>query len=142
MSGTDQIWHAGGCHCGAVRFETALSGPLEAQTCNCSMCEKVGFIHIIVPESRFRLTFSFGRNQIFTPNANPQNMPVTPRLRSQSTGPVWYRRMDRNLDGDITWREFLGSREQFDRLDRNADQMIDLSEASETTEPQAGKNSP
>ena len=56
MSGTDQIWHAGGCHCGAVRFETALSGPLEAQTCNCSMCEKVGFIHIIVPESRFRIT--------------------------------------------------------------------------------------
>ncbi len=89
-------------------------------------------------ESRYRLTFSFGRNQTFTPNANPMNMPLTPRLRSQANGPTWYRRMDRNLDGDITWREFLGSREQFDQLDTNSDEMIDVTEAS-ATEPQAGK---
>ena len=49
-------WHAGGCHCGAVRFEAELPQRVEAQACNCSMCEKVGFIHIIVPESRFRIT--------------------------------------------------------------------------------------
>ena len=49
-------WHAGGCHCGAVRFEAALPNRVEAQVCNCSMCEKVGFIHIITPESRFRIT--------------------------------------------------------------------------------------
>jgi hypothetical protein len=49
-------WRAGGCHCGAVRFEAALPDAVEAQACNCSMCEKLGFIHIIVPESRFRLT--------------------------------------------------------------------------------------
>lgn len=48
-------WRAGGCHCGAVRFEAALPDVVEAQACNCSMCEKVGFIHVIVPESRFRL---------------------------------------------------------------------------------------
>ena len=89
-------------------------------------------------ESRFKLTFSFGRNQMFTPNANPQNTPVTPRLRSQSSGPIWYRRMDRNLDGDITWREFLGSRQQFTKLDQNGDQMIDLNEASTMTEKTGG----
>jgi hypothetical protein len=49
-------WREGGCHCGAVRFEAALPEAVEAQACNCSMCEKVGFIHLIVPESRFRLT--------------------------------------------------------------------------------------
>ena len=48
-------WRAGGCHCGAVRFEAALPDVVEAQACNCSMCDKVGFIHLIVPESRFRL---------------------------------------------------------------------------------------
>jgi hypothetical protein len=48
--------HAGGCHCGAVRFEAELPERVEAQSCNCSMCEKLGFIHIIVPESRFRIT--------------------------------------------------------------------------------------
>ena len=48
-------WRAGGCHCGAVRFEAALPDAVEAQACNCSMCDKVGFVHLIVPESRFRL---------------------------------------------------------------------------------------
>lgn len=51
----DPIWRAGGCHCGAVRFEAALAEPIEALTCNCSMCEKAGFVHVIAPESRFRL---------------------------------------------------------------------------------------
>lgn len=49
-------WHAGGCHCGGVRFEVALPQVAEAQTCNCSMCHKSGFIHLIVPQSRFRIT--------------------------------------------------------------------------------------
>jgi hypothetical protein len=49
-------WVAGGCHCGAVRFEAEIEQPALAQACNCSMCEKLGFIHLIVPESRFRLT--------------------------------------------------------------------------------------
>ena len=48
-------WRAGGCHCGAVRFEAALPEVIEAQSCNCSMCAKVGFVHVITPESRFRL---------------------------------------------------------------------------------------
>jgi hypothetical protein len=56
MSGAAFPWRAGGCHCGAVRFEASLPDEVEAQTCNCSLCSMVGFIHIIVPESRFRIT--------------------------------------------------------------------------------------
>ncbi|HSZ53396.1 MAG TPA: GFA family protein [Caulobacteraceae bacterium] len=48
-------WRSGGCHCGAVKFEAALPDEVEAQDCNCSICSKTGFIHIIVPENRFRL---------------------------------------------------------------------------------------
>jgi hypothetical protein len=48
-------WRAGGCHCGGVRFEVSLPPVVEAQTCNCSMCAKSGYVHVIVPESRFRL---------------------------------------------------------------------------------------
>jgi len=55
MSGAALTWRAGGCHCGAVRFEALLADEVEAQTCTCSMCEKAGFVHLIVPESRFRL---------------------------------------------------------------------------------------
>jgi hypothetical protein len=49
------VWRGGGCHCGAVRFEASLPDVIEAQSCNCSICEKTGFVHIIVPKSRFRL---------------------------------------------------------------------------------------
>ncbi len=56
MSDSPFSWRAGGCHCGAVRFEAALPPTVEAQTCNCSICGKTGFVHIIVPESRFRMT--------------------------------------------------------------------------------------
>src|SRR5690606_11809619 len=55
MSAEPFAWRAGGCHCGGVRFEVALPPSVTAQTCNCSMCEKSGFVHIIVPESRFRI---------------------------------------------------------------------------------------
>jgi hypothetical protein len=55
MSADGYRWHAGGCHCGAVRFEAALPQTIEAQACNCSMCARTGFVHIIVPQSRFRL---------------------------------------------------------------------------------------
>ena len=56
MSGVIHTWYPGGCHCGAVRFEAVLAAPVEAQSCNCSMCATVGFIHVIVPQSRFRIT--------------------------------------------------------------------------------------
>ena len=55
MSSVGFQWHGGGCHCGGVRFEVALPRTVAAQNCNCSMCAKTGFVHIIVPESRFRI---------------------------------------------------------------------------------------
>lgn len=47
----------GGCHCGAVRFGVDLPDQdvLEALDCNCSVCAKKGFLHLIVPEARFTL---------------------------------------------------------------------------------------
>jgi hypothetical protein len=61
-------WHAGGCHCGGVRFEVALPDEVEAQTCNCSVCAKTGFVHIIVPESRFRIVKGAERLSEYTFN--------------------------------------------------------------------------
>ncbi len=48
-------WRAGGCHCGAVRFEVETPGTIEVEDCNCSMCARTGYLHIIVPKARFRL---------------------------------------------------------------------------------------
>jgi hypothetical protein len=45
----------GGCHCGAVRFVIMVTPPLEALDCNCSICNKTGFLHLIVPHADFTL---------------------------------------------------------------------------------------
>ena len=44
----------GGCHCGRVRFR--VTADLSRVTyCNCSMCAKKGFLHLIVPPENFEL---------------------------------------------------------------------------------------
>jgi len=45
----------GGCHCGAVRFEADLAEAVELLDCNCSICAKTGFLHLVVPHRDFRL---------------------------------------------------------------------------------------
>ena len=47
--------HAGGCHCGRVRFEVEAAARIEVAECNCSICDKVGYLHLIVSADRFRL---------------------------------------------------------------------------------------
>ena len=49
------VWHGGGCHCGAVSFEVEAPTDLELHDCNCSICSMTGFLHLIVPKSRFHL---------------------------------------------------------------------------------------
>lgn len=47
--------YRGGCHCGAVAFEVEAAEELEVLDCNCSVCRKTGFLHLIVPKSNFTL---------------------------------------------------------------------------------------
>lgn len=49
------IKHAGGCHCGRVRFEVLAPASLDVDECNCSICRMTGFLHLIVPKERFVL---------------------------------------------------------------------------------------
>ena len=49
------ITHRGGCHCRRVRFEVDAPAAPEVLECNCSICTMTGFLHLIVPASRFRL---------------------------------------------------------------------------------------
>jgi hypothetical protein len=52
---TAMIRHTGGCHCGRVRFEIQAPAEIEVSDCNCSICAKSGYLHLTVPQSRFRL---------------------------------------------------------------------------------------
>ena len=105
MSEAAGEWRGGGCHCGAVRFEVALPHTVEAQTCNCSICARTGFVHVIVPESRFRLvqgaerltTYSFntgvarhlfcatcGVKSFYRPRSNPDGWSVNARCLDEA----------------------------------------------------------
>ena len=89
----------GSCHCGRVRFRvrTDLAGILD---CNCSICAKKGFLHLIVAPERFELiqgkdalsTYSFGTHiakhtfcrtcgvhPFYTPRSHPDKIDVNVR---------------------------------------------------------------
>ena len=89
----------GGCHCGRVRLRVRsdLTGVLE---CNCSICRKKGFLHLIVDPEQFELlagsdalaTYTFntgvakhtfcrtcGIHAFYTPRSHPDKVDVNVR---------------------------------------------------------------
>ena len=89
----------GGCHCGRVRFK--VTADLDRVTyCNCSICSKKGFLHLIVPPEQFELlsgednltTYTFntgvakhtfcktcGIHSFYTPRSDPDKIDVNVR---------------------------------------------------------------
>jgi hypothetical protein len=49
------VTHAGGCHCGKVRFQIEAAAAIEVGDCNCSMCARTGYQHLFVQKQHFRL---------------------------------------------------------------------------------------
>jgi hypothetical protein len=58
------VKHTGGCHCGRVRFEVVAPAQISVSECNCSMCSRAGYLHLIVPADRFTLVS--GRDALST----------------------------------------------------------------------------
>lgn len=92
--------YAGSCHCGAIRFEIEAAEDLEVSDCNCSICSKAGFLHLILPKSKFSLlagedsltTYTFntgiakhtfcrvcGIKPFYIPRSNPDGIDVNVR---------------------------------------------------------------
>ncbi len=89
--------YQGSCHCKAVTFEIDAPDNIEADLCNCSVCEKSGYLHLILPLSKFTLhsgqesltTYTFnsgiakhtfckvcGVKPFYTPRSNPDGIDV------------------------------------------------------------------
>lgn len=100
------IKHAGGCHCGRVRFEVLAPAHLEVADCNCSICSKTGYLHLMVPKSRFKLlsgedvltTYQFntrtakhvfcsvcGIKSFYVPRSHPDGISVNARCLDEGT---------------------------------------------------------
>ena len=92
--------YRGHCHCGAVRFEIEAPEEIEAHECNCSICQMLGYQHLIVPKNRFTLLtdksclteYSFntgvakhffcktcGVKSFYVPRSNPDGISVNVR---------------------------------------------------------------
>jgi hypothetical protein len=97
--------HKGQCHCGAVKYEVEAPEDLEVSECNCSICSKSGYIHLIVPASKFKLlsgknnleTYTFdtheakhmfcktcGVKSFYIPRSHPNGVSVNMRCLDQS----------------------------------------------------------
>ncbi|MGZ0169353.1 MAG: hypothetical protein ACKVHE_07350 [Planctomycetales bacterium] len=48
---------------------------------------------------------------------------------TNSVAPLWFRKLDRNDDGELARREFPGTLVEFQKLDQNSDRVIDTAEA-------------
>jgi hypothetical protein len=89
--------YKGSCHCQAIQFEVEAPEVIEAEYCNCSICIKSGYLHLIVPLSQFKLltgedklsTYSFnsgiakhtfcricGVKPFYTPRSNPDGIDI------------------------------------------------------------------
>ena len=100
------VIHAGGCHCGRVRFEVRAPAKLEVAECNCSICGKSGYLHLIVPADRFTLisgrealtTYTFntrvakhhfcahcGIKSFYIPRSHPDGVSVNARCIDSDT---------------------------------------------------------
>ncbi len=86
--------------------------------------------------NKYKLTFSVGQSLLFAADGmapNQVNLEAR-RPEENDSAPVWFQKMDRNRDGDISSREFLGSQAIFEKIDRDADGLIDVEEAAQVTE--------
>jgi Ca2+-binding EF-hand superfamily protein len=82
------------------------------------------------PPKRLHLEVVRGSFQLF--GTGPTGESTVPQIIAQPrtpVGPIWFQRMDRNQDGDLTWKEFLGPRHVFEELDTDHDGLIDPKEA-------------
>ncbi len=100
------ITHRGGCHCGKVRFEVQAPAALIVEDCNCSICRRAGYLHLIVPAERFKLisgadalsTYTFntgtakhlfcricGIKSFYVPRSNPDGYSVNARCLDAGT---------------------------------------------------------
>ena len=102
----EEVVHAGGCQCGRVRFERTAPAEITATECNCSICSKTGYLHLIVPKAKFRLlqgaealaTYSFntgkakhlfcklcGIKAFYVPRSHPDSYSVNVRCLDEGT---------------------------------------------------------
>jgi Ca2+-binding EF-hand superfamily protein len=87
---------------------------------------------------RFEASFSQGISMV-RPAFTQVRVDGTMGVTKSPTGPLWFQKMDRNRDGYVSRREFLGTDEEFRKLDLDGDGFISVEEAEAATKETAIK---
>jgi hypothetical protein len=122
--------YEGGCHCGRVRFRVTADLS-RVSDCNCSVCTKKGFLHLIVAPEQFALlsgedalsTYQFntgtarhtfcrhcGIHSFYVPRSDPDKIDVNVRclddidLTAITVLPFDGRNWEDAMDGRVPWR--------------------------------------
>lgn len=78
----------------------------------------------------YRLSISMGIPPLFLQEPSNRGADgLKLNIAWPEVGPEWFRKMDRNLDGEVSWGEFLGRRAQFEALDGDHDGLVSVVEA-------------
>lgn len=84
--------------------------------------------NIIQPSVTLRLSRTFDRFYVNQP-VQPGGFVDPNRVVIPQKGPMWFRKMDRNADGDLSRSEYIGTKAEFDAIDADNDDLISLAEA-------------
>lgn len=60
--------HRGDCHCGSIQFTFDAPVDVTLHRCNCSLCDRVGYLHLIIPKSSFSLLSEWENVSVYTFN--------------------------------------------------------------------------
>ena len=78
------------------------------------------------------------RQVIFLASGRLQARPLPARTR----GPLWFRKMDLNRDGDVSRKEWLGTEKEFQKIDTDGDGLISVEEAEAYDRRKRAEKSP
>lgn len=125
-----KLQYEGRCHCGRVKF-VARGDLANAVVCNCSICTKKGFVHLIVSPEDFELlsgaddltTYEFntkvakhrfckvcGLHPFYTPRSDPDKIDVNVRcLDGVEVDALRLASFDGEnwehaIEGEVSWR--------------------------------------
>ncbi len=111
----------------------------ELRNCEATLLEAADRRAAINPSGltkSYRIEIQRGGVSLVRSRGSPFSRDAGALLKPPS-GPIWFQRMDRNGDGDLTWDEFLGPRDVFHQLDADQDGLIDEAEAKNAREEEA-----
>jgi Ca2+-binding EF-hand superfamily protein len=95
---------------------------------------------------RYRGSLALGPNGGQDPLARQAIVVGRPNMRPDrgpaARGPLWFQKMDRNRDGDVSRKEFLGTDEQFRAIDTDGDGLISVAEAEAYDKRQPNREQP